>query len=261
MNYPLVEVRDYPDRVLTDRRDFHQLLLGLDGALELESAGRLVHVTRGVLTPVTSGETHHYLAPCDNRVLVLDLPESWCEALAFEGLFDGQARRLPEPLIACVPKLAAETLEREERDGAGLLLASWLQRALASGGRRARSPRLRLLELLPAMRADLAHPWRVTEMARRCHLADAVFARQFRALTGLSPHEWLVRERLVRARDWLQAGNAPLTEIAHACGFADSAHFSRSFRCRHGVSPSEWRRASAGSQSQRRQDSTSSAVQ
>ncbi|MGR4068590.1 helix-turn-helix domain-containing protein [Billgrantia sp. C5P2] len=245
---PVIEARCYPDRVLSDRHGYHQLLLGLDGALELESAGRLTHVTRGMLAPVASGDVHHYLAPGDNRVLVLDLPEAWCEALAFEGLLQGQVRRLPEELVACGERL----------DGTGQSLGRWLELALAAGGRRAVPPRLKLLELLPAVRADLAHPWRVADMAVRCHLAEAVFARQFRALTGLSPHEWLVRQRLAHACELLRVGGASLTEVALACGFADSAHFSHSFRRRHGVSPSEWRRLmAAGGASERGQDSTS----
>lgn len=247
----LVETRHYPDRVLTDRHGFHQLLLGLDGALELESAGRLVHVTRGVLAPVASGDVHHYLAPGANRVLVLDLPEAWCEALAFEGLMLGQARRLPERLV----------VQGKGLGDSGQALAGWLQQVLAAGGRRLGPPRLKLLELLPAMRGDLAHPWRVGEMARRCHLAEAVFARQFRALTGQSPHEWLVRERLALARELLRVDDASLTEVAQACGFADSAHFSKTFRRHHEVSPSEWRRlALAKGAASRGQDSTSNCI-
>lgn len=245
---PVVETRAYPDRVLTDRHGFHQLLVGLAGALELESAGRLTRVTRGVLVPVASGEEHHYLAPGDNRVLVLDLPVAWCEALAFEPLVERRARRLPETLVAHGEKLG----------GTGQALACWLQLALAAEGRRAATPRLKLLELLPAIRRDLTHPWRVAEMATRCHLAEAVFARQFRALTGLSPHEWLVRQRLAHACELLQVGGASLTEVAQACGFADSAHFSRSFRRQHGISPSEWRRSAACGTLEKGQDSTSS---
>ncbi|MCE8025668.1 AraC family transcriptional regulator [Billgrantia aerodenitrificans] len=253
MDSPLVETRSYPDRELSDRHGFHQLLLGLDGALELEAAGRLIHVTRAVLAPVASGDLHHYLAPGDNRVLVLDLPEAWCEALLLDGLFEGPARRLPEALMA-----RGECLRKAKMGESGQALARWLELALEAGGRRLVPPRLKLLDLLPAMRADLAHTWRVAEMARRCHLAEAVFARQFRALTGLSPHEWLVRQRLSRACELLQVGGASLTEVALACGFADSAHFSRSFRRQHDVSPSEWRRlVASGGTSKRGQDSTS----
>lgn len=252
MGSPFVETRHYPDRVLSDRHDYHQLLLGLDGALELESAGRLMHVTRGMLAPVASGDVHHYLAPGENRVLVLDLPEAWCEVLSCDRLFESQARRLPEALVVRGAGLGGVGVEARES------LGHWLELVLEIAGRRVAPPRLKLLELLPAVRADLAHPWRVADMARRCHLAEAVFARQFRALTGLSPHEWLVRQRLARARDLLRVGGASLTEVALACGYADSAHFSHSFRRRHGVSPSEWRRLEVSDgTSERGQDSTS----
>lgn len=244
---PSVEPRCYPDRVLCDRHGFHQVLLGLEGALEIEAAGRLSHVTRGMLVPIASGEIHHYLAPGDNRVLVLDLPEAWCETLSFEILLQRPARRLPEPLVVQGARLG----------NAGQAVAHWLELVLEGVGRCSVPPRLKLLDLLPAIRDDLAHPWRVAEMARRCHLAEAVFARQFRALTGLPPHEWLLRQRMTRACELLMNGNASLTEVAQACGFADSAHFSRSFRCRHGVSPSEWRRVMSSGNSTNRQDSTS----
>jgi len=251
MDSPLVETRSYPDRELSDRHGFHQLLLGLDGALELEAAGRLIHVTRGVLAPVASGDLHHYLAPGDNRVLVLDLPEGWCEALHLDGLFEGSARRMPEPLVT----------QGERLGDTDQTLARWLELALGAGGRRLAPPRLKLLDLLPAMRADLARPWRVAEMARRCHLAEAVFARQFRALTGQSPHEWLVRQRLALARERLLIDNVSLTDVAQTCGFADSAHFSKSFRQWHAVSPSEWRRLALMKRAAARgQDSTSDSL-
>ncbi|MBZ9567117.1 AraC family transcriptional regulator [Modicisalibacter tunisiensis] len=231
---PLVEARDYPDRVLSDRHEFHQLLLGLDGHVELEAAGRATRVAPGVLAPVAAGDVHHYLAPGDNRVLVLDLPVAWCQSLALEGLVSRPARRLSRALAEQGRGLDGRTPSA---------LAGWLEAVLATGGRGVASPRLRLLHLLPAIRADLAHPWRVAEMAACCHLAEAAFARQFRALTGQSPHVWLTAQRLARARELLRDPRASLTEIALACGFADAAHFSRVFRRHVGRPPGEWRRA------------------
>ena len=52
---PLIETRAYPDRVLTDRHPYHQLLLGQQGCLELEADGRGVHVAAGVLAPIPAG--------------------------------------------------------------------------------------------------------------------------------------------------------------------------------------------------------------
>ncbi|MFY0991261.1 AraC family transcriptional regulator [Halomonas sp. C05BenzN] len=230
---PVIETRAYPDRALTDRHAFHQLLLGLEGCVELEAGGRGVRVEPGVLAPVAAGDEHHYLAPRDNATLVLDLPVAWCEALRLEALFEGRPRRLPAALAARGVGLGARDVPA---------LAGWLSEVLGEAAACVHEPRLRLLRLLPEIEADLARPWRVRDWANRCHLAEAAFARQFRALTGQSPHAWLVARRLRLARERMRESSASLTEIALACGFADAAHFSRVFRTRHGVSPRQWRR-------------------
>ncbi|MGQ7249521.1 AraC family transcriptional regulator [Halomonas sp. V046] len=258
LNVPMVEPRAYPDRVLCDRHGFHQLLLGLSGGVELEVEGRSSHVTEGVLAVVPALSSHHYLAPCANRILVLDLPQRWCESLELNALFDGSAggwtRRLPADVAAQAPALLAHP--------GGL--ARWLSRvedSVARGlGRRVGGHRLRLIELLPLVRTDLASPWRVADMAARCHLAEAAFARQFSALVGCSPYAWLTRERLALARRLMQDRHASLTDIALACGFADSAHFSRVFRRQHDLSPRQWRaerRAACLSEEGNGQESTS----
>ena len=182
--------------------------------------------------PIPAGAEHHYLAPGANETLVLDLPVAWCEALQLEALFEGRPRRLPATLAARGRHLGAS--------GAPALVA-WLSEVLAEAAPFVHEPRLRLLRLLPEIEADLARPWRVHDWAARCHLAEAAFARQFRALTGQSPHAWLVARRLGRARGLMRESTASLTEIALACGFADAAHFSRVFRSRHGCSPRQWR--------------------
>ncbi|WP_227368832.1 AraC family transcriptional regulator [Halomonas sp. M20] len=229
---PVVEMRAYPNRVLTDRHDFHQLLLGLSGSVELETDGRGARVVAGVLVPIIAGEQHHYLALRDNDCLALDLPVPWCEALELDVSMIHVPRRLPSALVASASELTAAS---------PTALLSWLNEALSDTGTKVTAPRLRLIQLISIVEADLAHPWRVNEMAVCCHLAEAVFARQFRALTGQTPHTWLITRRLDRARHLMSESTASMTEIALTCGFADAAHFSRTFRRQYGCAPKEWR--------------------
>ena len=77
-------------------------------------------------------------------------------------------------------------------------------------------------------------------------LSPTRFNEAFRARTGLSPHAWIVAERLARARDLLVGTTDTLAAIAARCGFADHAHLTRAFRKAEGVSPSAWRRAARG---------------
>lgn len=230
--YPVSEVRSYPERVLTDRHDYHQVLVGLEGTVELEAGGSGVHVDAGVLAPIAVGESHYYLAAGRNRCLVLDLPVEWCELLGIDHLTRRPAFRLPSSLHA-----RAFGLDRRGPTE----LAHWLSAALTAPGRSPRAPRLRLMQLLPEILATLDRPWRVSQMAARCHLAEAVFARQFRALVGKAPHAWLTERRLERACQHMRDTTASLTEVALSCGFADAAHFSRTFRERMGCSPRDWR--------------------
>lgn len=230
---PELRSQVYPQRVLTDRHAYHQFLLGLEGSLELEVSGKPVHVTPGTLTPIATGEEHHYLAFGANQGLTLNLPVEWCETLALDGLVEGSPRRLSPGLVAQATLLSAQR---------PMELASWLVAALGNASLRVRPPRLRLIRLLPAVAANLAYPWRVRDMAARCHLAEAAFARQFRALTGQTPHAWLVAKRLEQACRMMTDRQASLTEIALACGFGDAAHFSRVFREHYHCSPRDWRR-------------------
>ena len=69
------------------------------------------------------------------------------------------------------------------------------------------------------------------------------FLRAFRKTMGLAPHQWLMVRRVERARELIQEGEQPLSEIALDAGFSDQSHFTRVFSQQMGVSPGAWRRA------------------
>jgi AraC family transcriptional regulator len=67
------------------------------------------------------------------------------------------------------------------------------------------------------------------------------FARQFRASTGLSPHQYVIRRRVERARDLLTTTDRSLASIAHEVGFASGSHLATHVRRLLGVPPSRLR--------------------
>jgi AraC-like DNA-binding protein len=67
--------------------------------------------------------------------------------------------------------------------------------------------------------------------------------REFRRVTGTTPHAYLVGVRLQEARRLLARGRTP-SEVAFATGFADQAHLTRWFRRVHGVTPASYGRQS-----------------
>jgi AraC family transcriptional regulator len=81
-------------------------------------------------------------------------------------------------------------------------------------------------------------------MAATAHLSAYHFARQFKAATGLPPHQYVIARRVDRAQQLLQPdGDLSLTEIAARAGFSDQCQFSHHFKRLVGVTPGQFRRS------------------
>jgi AraC-like DNA-binding protein len=83
----------------------------------------------------------------------------------------------------------------------------------------------------------------VEELATIAGLSTAHFAREFKRATQETPHAFVLRVRLERARQLLLHGSS-IADAAHRCGFSDQAHLSRAFRERFGVTPGVFARTS-----------------
>ncbi|GAA3838054.1 helix-turn-helix domain-containing protein [Saccharothrix violaceirubra] len=64
---------------------------------------------------------------------------------------------------------------------------------------------------------------------------------------GFSLEQWIIEERLARARDDLATTDDTIATTAHRWGFRNATHFARRFHARYGRNPSEWRRDPTGS--------------
>ena len=90
--------------------------------------------------------------------------------------------------------------------------------------------------------ANLAGDPSISQVANECGLSSGYFARAFKQATGISPHRWLTKRRVERAKELLQDLSFGLADIAQACGFVDQSHFTRVFSRSEGYSPGRWRR-------------------
>ncbi|WP_162623044.1 helix-turn-helix domain-containing protein [Billgrantia lactosivorans] len=93
--------------------------------------------------------------------------------------------------------------------------------------------------------ANLDETIRVKEMAAEARLSLSHFSHAFKLTFGEPPLAYVTRRRLARACEMMLAGNAPLSRIAHDCGFYDQSHFTRHFHRRLGMTPQRWRRLHA----------------
>lgn len=71
-------------------------------------------------------------------------------------------------------------------------------------------------------------------------LTPSHFVRSFSRHYGMTPHAYLLNQRIRHARTLLKRGE-PLAEVALASGFADQAHFQRQFKRRVAATPGHYR--------------------
>jgi AraC family transcriptional regulator len=119
------------------------------------------------------------------------------------------------------------------------------------------STRLRRIKEL--IHAKIEDDLSLDEMAQAVELSTAHFARMFRKSTGQTPHQFVLRRRLERAKAMLRAPGARVLCVAVACGFKTQQHFAQVFREAWGVSPTEYRENLVGTEETTPADLTSAA--
>ena len=78
-------------------------------------------------------------------------------------------------------------------------------------------------------------------LARMANLSPYHFLRIFECLTGVTPHQFILRARLRAAATRLVEEPHKILDIALDCGFGDVSNFNRAFRTEFGMSPRRYR--------------------
>jgi AraC-like DNA-binding protein len=107
-------------------------------------------------------------------------------------------------------------------------------------------PKWRLKRATDYIAAHLGEPIGLADIAASTGLTRMHFAAQFKAATGMRPHEYLLRQRIERAKELLAGSQTPLAEIALEVGFKAQAHFTTVFARIVGETPNAWRREHNG---------------
>jgi AraC family transcriptional regulator len=213
-------------------------------------AGSILVIPAGSLTQVRSGgckdELHIYLEP------------GLVERVAAEAFDLDPARTIVPPLDALdLPHLRAAMglvdAELTVGGAGGPLAAESLANVLAvhlirhilaprrpARGRDGALPRGRLRAVVEYIEEHLdAGPSR-EQMAAVARVSTYHFARQFKAATGLPPHQYVIARRVERAKQLLQGGGFSLAEVAAHAGFANQSQFTQHFKRLVGVTPGQF---------------------
>jgi len=92
------------------------------------------------------------------------------------------------------------------------------------------------------MLEHLDRPMSVDDLAARSHMSPRHFARRFRAVTGTTPHQWLLSQRVLLASRLLETTDDSVELVAQRCGMGNSANLRVHFLRVVGTSPLAYRR-------------------
>jgi len=106
-----------------------------------------------------------------------------------------------------------------------------------------RQTRLLFQNLRNDFLSNLAEPMNLTQLAKKTYLSMSRFHSIYRTLFGKTPKEDLLSARMHAAANELLSTDKPVSVIAEAIGFNNTAYFSRQFHQYFGVSPTAYRKS------------------
>jgi AraC family transcriptional regulator len=184
-----------------------------------------------------------------------DLPGSEAAALSSGSNLkkDPQAESLARALLEA--NQVGSSLGHIYADSIGIAIVA---RLLASGSGTARFERLkvagltqwRLKRVMEYVEANLDQPLTLADLASAVGLSRMHFAAQFKAATGMRPHEYLLRRRIERAQQMMVETGTSLVDVALSVGFQTQSHFTTVFKRFSGQSPRAWCHSYTGSMPQ-----------
>jgi AraC-like DNA-binding protein len=238
-----LSLRSYGAQPLTHSHGFHQLVLPLEGALELEvgACGGRVEGCQAALVP--AGTSHACQALGANHFLVLD----WlAEDAADEGLTrlsDLGARRpflTYDPGLQHLVRFLGFELARQRaaRPWGGLLLQALGARLTDDA---AVYPAA-VSRALGYIETNFAAPLDVAAIGRAAHSSASHLHLLFKRHLGRSPMAVVAEARLDHALALLATTDEPVSRIALAAGYADQSALTRAMRRQRGTTPAAYRR-------------------
>jgi AraC family transcriptional regulator len=97
----------------------------------------------------------------------------------------------------------------------------------------------RLRQVKDYVNEHLNQDLKLIELSEITHLSPYYFLRLFKQRMGITPHQYILQQRIEKAKHLLQHSKLSIAEIAARTGFSDQSHLTRCFRRKFGVTPKQ----------------------
>lgn len=240
-------------RVLSE----YQVNYVTEGSGILETKKGKYQITPGTIILIQPGMWHRYRP---------DIKTGWTEHyIGMEGdiikrLFKNPILNSKSPIINCGLKESIidcyakiYDLVQKEKPGFQLISSGIAIRLLGSVVAHVKNKHFKGRPLEVAMedakfvmRNNLSKDFDFAELASSLNLGYSYFRKMFKKHTGVSPGQYHLQLRLMRAKELLLTTNIPIKEVAFETGFESIHYFSRLFKSKVGQPPSELRKRTFG---------------
>ncbi|WNZ25698.1 helix-turn-helix transcriptional regulator [Leptolyngbya sp. NK1-12] len=99
-----------------------------------------------------------------------------------------------------------------------------------------------LVQVADYINAHLEQDIKLADLAAVAGISQFHFSRLFKQSLGVAPHQYLLQQRIERAKQLLTTSTLEIAEIALQCGFNSQSHLGKHFRAVTGVTPNSYRR-------------------
>lgn len=93
------------------------------------------------------------------------------------------------------------------------------------------------IDILGFMEENFTCDLSIEEIAHYTGRSLATFKRDFKKISELTPEKWLIKKRLERAYELMNAGGKKVVDVYAEVGFRNPSHFSTAFKREYGVAP------------------------
>ena len=98
-------------------------------------------------------------------------------------------------------------------------------------------PLYKLKQVKEYINAHLDQSLGLTELAQVVQMSPGYFSRLFKQSTGFTPHQYLIRQRVKKAKELLRQRQLSIADVAYQVGFANQGHLNYHFKKFTGITP------------------------